>query len=91
MGWSGPVTHRQYLAWQAWDREEWNKPSRTDYYLMQLTLAIYRVNSKTPGSVRMKDCELKFTQTQKPSAVSAAKWSKSVWFGALGLTQPTEG
>lgn len=30
------MTHRQYEAWQAWLRAEWNRPSRTDHYLMQL-------------------------------------------------------
>jgi hypothetical protein len=35
MGWEGPMTHRQFLTWRAWQAEEWNKPSRADYYARQ--------------------------------------------------------
>lgn len=35
MGWPGPMTHRQFLVWQAWLDKEWNVPSRSDWYAMQ--------------------------------------------------------
>lgn len=35
MGWDGPMTERQWAAWQAWLEEEWNVPDRGDHYLMQ--------------------------------------------------------
>lgn len=37
MGWYGPLTHRQFLVWQVWLRNQWNQPSRSDFYTMQLT------------------------------------------------------
>lgn len=36
LGWDGPMSHRQYLAWQEWLREDRNHPSRSDYYLMRV-------------------------------------------------------
>lgn len=38
------MTHRQFLAWQVWQGEEWNRPDRTDHYLMNL--ARLQVDSK---------------------------------------------
>ena len=29
------MTYRQYLVWLAWLKEDWNRPSRTDHYIMQ--------------------------------------------------------
>jgi hypothetical protein len=34
MGWPGPMTHRQFDAWQWWLRE--GEPSRVEWHLMQL-------------------------------------------------------
>lgn len=35
LGWTGPVTHRQYVAWQQFLRDDMNRPSRADHYVMQ--------------------------------------------------------
>ncbi len=42
------MTHRQFLVWQAWLEEEWENPSRTDFYLMQLEATLIDVN-RTDG------------------------------------------
>lgn len=34
--------HRHYLAWMAWYEREWNKPDRSDHYLMQIAQYIAR-------------------------------------------------
>jgi hypothetical protein len=36
MGWSGGITHRQFVVIRRWLHDEWEKPSRTDRYLMRL-------------------------------------------------------
>lgn len=36
MGWPGPMTYRQYLAWEAWLEQEMNNPGRLEFYLMRL-------------------------------------------------------
>lgn len=33
------MTHRQFLVWRLWLREEWNRPNRTDHYIMQIAEA----------------------------------------------------
>jgi hypothetical protein len=40
LGWSGSMTHRQFMVWQKWLRDERSKPSRTDQYLIQLTYIV---------------------------------------------------
>lgn len=49
------MTNRQFLAWQLWQREEWNRPSRTDHYLMNLTRAQVDGGDKKPlGEFRLR-------------------------------------
>lgn len=47
MGWSGPMTHRQFLAWQAWERLDIEEPQRAEIvYTMQVAQAAagYKTN-----------------------------------------------
>jgi hypothetical protein len=60
MGWDGPMTHRQYRAWEAWLEGEWNRPSRTDHYLMKLTATLIAVNSKKGAAVPTDKLKVKF-------------------------------
>lgn len=46
MGWPGPMTERQFITWQAWLREEYNNPSRADYYAMEVARACGAKNVK---------------------------------------------
>ena len=40
MGWDGPMTHRQFLAWQAWQRLDIERPQRAEIvYTMQVAQA----------------------------------------------------
>lgn len=39
MGWDGPMTERQYLVWLAWLYEDYNRPSRADYYALKVAAA----------------------------------------------------
>jgi len=41
MEWPGPLTHRQYMSWQRWQARQYNRPGRTDHYLMQVAGMIY--------------------------------------------------
>jgi hypothetical protein len=58
MGWKGPVTHWQFIVWQVWLEQEWNKPSRTDHYLMQLNATVRGLVSKDRTS--LSDLQIKF-------------------------------
>lgn len=60
MGWDGPLTHRQFIVWHAWLNEQFNEPSRTDYYLMQLSCEVRRILNKHPNRVKTDQFKLKF-------------------------------
>lgn len=97
MGWSGPLTGRQYVLWLAWLEAEWNTPDRGDHYSMQnaalLKLLYHAVLNKTPPSdialnkfkipfVRQKDKGKGLTREQ------AAAFAKARWKGLVeGVTK----
>ena len=61
LGWTGPLTHRQYMAWVEWRSSVhyWNSPDRSDYYQMQTAREVYLVLSdKRIGS--LEDFRVKF-------------------------------
>jgi hypothetical protein len=60
MGWPGPLTYRQYKTWEAWLEAEWNRPSRTDHYLMQLNATLIAVNSKARANVKLDKQRIPF-------------------------------
>jgi hypothetical protein len=84
-GWVGLETHRQFLLWEDWYSRQWNEPSLTDHYLMQLTMVVRQLLAKNPRRIKMKDQKLKFgTGTSSRPALSkeeATRRSKSVWLG----------
>ena len=56
VGLSQKLTHRQFLTYHEWLKDQWDRPSRTDYYLMQLTAI---VKSAASGkSVTLDQCKL---------------------------------
>lgn len=79
MGWTGPMTHRQYVAWQKWLSSQWNEPSRTDHYLMQVAAESFRPHARHPEAVKMDSYRLKFytTREAKPSATSVIEERKA--------------
>jgi hypothetical protein len=100
MGWGGRVTHRQHLAHQYWLSEEWNRPSRSDYYQMQTAAQVHSVPaafsskpSKQPGADKFK---IKFKTTKDISGgdkvkstitrEEAARRSKDFSMAMLGFT-----
>jgi hypothetical protein len=75
------MTHRQLIAWQQWLRDEYNHPSRTDYYLMQLTSCVLRTDAK------LEDLRIKFkgsvqeAPVTKEQAIAQAKRMVASIFG----------
>lgn len=63
MGWSGPMTHRQFEVWSTWLNMENNQPSRSDYYAMQIAFYVARSAAKHPNSINFKSFKLKFNET----------------------------
>lgn len=86
MGWPGPMTHRQFEAWQAWLAEQWNQPSRTDNYLMQIACEVLRTRLKEPGKAEIKHFRLEFKEKKPPTKQTAAEVAaeaKARWRGMI--------
>lgn len=81
------MTHRLFAAWTAWLLMEWNRPSRTDQYLMSLTAEVRRILAKHPEKVKIKDFLLKFGDGKPPKKLTeeeAGALSMMKWLGGLG-------
>ena len=65
-------THRQLLTWLVWLRDQWNNPSRADYYLMRVALevrasAMAEAGSKFSGS--LDDFRINFKWNEPQPAI----------------------
>jgi hypothetical protein len=90
MGWPGPMTHRQYVAWQFWLAGEWNEPARGDWYVMALTAAVRQVLAKNPNAIKVEQQKLRFGGAEGKAAPppqrsreQAAAASKARWGGFM--------
>lgn len=90
-------TYREYNVWMTYLDSEWNKPNRSDYYLMQIALEIRRFMvgfSKGGKDPDMNDLVLPFTaqknehESEKeitPEEIkNRAEISKATWFARTG-------
>ena len=81
------TTGREYLVWNQWLDNQWNEPSRSDKYIMSLSLQVANVLSKKFKG-KIEDFKLDFKRdTGKPMTKEgkeqAAKLSKATWIGAV--------
>ena len=78
------MTHRQFQAWTAWLRMQWNEPDRGDWYAMQVAAEVRAVLGKRPdikslklpfqlGQQSMTDAEAK-KKRDRADAAAKAKW-----------------
>lgn len=54
------LTHREYLAWCAFLRDEWNRPDRADHYAMLVAAEVRRSRVQNPADVHPKDMRIEF-------------------------------
>lgn len=74
------MTHRQFMAWQEWLEGEWNRPSRTDHYLMQIAFDVRRANVKHPERVKFDHMRLEFGEPKPPAVTTQSiALSKQSW------------
>lgn len=73
LGWPGPMTGRQFEAWQAWLADGGNEPDLHAWYLMQVAAEIRLIRhsfGEDPKPVKLSDLKLKFVRdseaTQSP-------------------------
>lgn len=95
MGWRGPTTHRQFRAWQVWLMMDLDRPSRADWYSMEVRAEVRRGWVKDPGKVDANDFKLRFKDPRQAEAKSseeerimAAKMSRGTWLAAMQGTRP---
>lgn len=93
-------THRQYRLWLAWLDQQWERPDRTDYYLMQIAAEVRKVLAKNRKQIEIEHFGIPSTfwdrlfkrkpatppEQQKVSKAQAAI-SKATWFAFLGVKQ----
>jgi len=65
MGWQGPLTHRQAIVWQAYLEDQWERPSRSDFYLMQIACEAAYSNRKRPSKVKLDAFRIEFRGGKK--------------------------
>lgn len=87
------LTHKQQLVWDAFLDEEYNEPSRTDMYLVQLAWIMERFGKKKGQSKsKFKDFVLKFGKNKKAKdPLKSMAASKASWFGITGAKRGKDG
>lgn len=81
-------SERQLSLWLAWMDLQWNRPDRTDHYLMMVACEIRRVLSKNPAAIKSGDFELRFESRKSKPALTieqATQYSQARWFALLDV------
>jgi hypothetical protein len=84
-------TNREYEVWMAWLSNQWNEPSRSDHYLMQIAQEVCRVLKKNPNQIQLQQFKIPFVlkkKVVKPDKKVRLAQSKSFWFSLLRLGRP---
>ena len=81
--------------WKVFLEEEWERPSREDFYAAQIALECARNWAKHPGRLKLEHYLLKFvTPKEKQEASMSMKQkttaSKAKWFVATGVDSKIE-
>lgn len=74
-------TYRQLLAWIEYLDVQWDEPTRSDFYLMQIACEVRRVLAKDRNAIQLKHFFLKFNSPQL--APASAEVAKAVWQARL--------
>ena len=88
-------TWTEYLVWQTYLNQEFEKPSLTDHYLMQIACVLVNIFSgKGSKRLKMDDFKLKFRKpkkaTGKLSLEQRVAQSKAAWFAVTGYKRQKE-
>jgi hypothetical protein len=62
------MTHRQSLAWEAWLDQEMDRPSRTDFYVMQLACTVEQLFMDDPSLTNVNKYRLTFGDVEAKAA-----------------------
>lgn len=87
MGWSGPMTHRQFLVWRGFLRDEWNRPTRDNYYQMMIANTSLLPHVKKGSKLGFEDFRIRFGKEEDKPKVSKEvnnEMAKARWLGWVG-------
>lgn len=94
LGWPALPTHRQYRTWTVWELGEWNRPSRSDHYVMQLTAEVRRIvgwMNKNPGPLSLDKLKISFksrSSEEEPIDVEEiSRRAMAVWRARLRINE----
>ena len=89
------MTHRQFGAWQLWLEEQWNKPDRHDYYMMQVHQGNIRGKGGKPPALEKMKIPFKFVvknevampvgMSDEERRAAATKISQARWLQCMTL------
>lgn len=88
------VSYREYLAWRERFKQEWNSPSRTDYYLMQIAALVIRMKKgsldklKIPFKFKTKGGHEGPYGKDTMTVEQATALAKARWHARLGADEP---
>lgn len=94
LGWDPPFTYLEYQCIGVWLGNEWNRPSRSDFYLMGIAHEVRTSTGRGPtGMVGLKDVYgVKFSdepsqtkKTQEELDLENGRLAEAVWCAAFGL------
>jgi|TARA_R110002096_G_scaffold55026_9_gene141621 hypothetical protein len=78
------MSHREYRTRLAWLEDQWEQPSRTDNYLMQIALEVARMMSRNKGAYNIGQFLLKFGREKKKVVTEQqAEQSKQSWLSRI--------
>lgn len=83
-------TEKEMRVTLAWLEMQWDRPNRTDWYLMQIAAEVRRGLVKKPNSVKTENMRIRFVLSSKRSTPALTPGqqmlaSKQCWLGAVGL------
>lgn len=84
-------SERQMLAWHEWIKEDYNRPSRSDYYVIQLTVAVKELCERVRtlfkgGELKIPEIDkfvLKLKEEDKRDAKTTALNARNAWLGRM--------
>lgn len=89
------ITNRQYLMLIAWINEQWNKPSRSDHYVMQVAEEVVNSRPRKRGSKprpKLETYKIPFKSVVKQPVADPEQFkllknnlSKAKWIGSMTM------
>lgn len=83
------LTQREYETRLVWIEGELERPSRSDWYAMQVAAEVRRTRVKCPNNVKLSDMKLKVNRPEQIPELATreetVEQAKARWFGFLGV------